>query len=80
LKYDIPYEHIKDELITSVDAEWHFNNVKNKANKNKLELSDDDFMRFFKLDVKGQDIDWIMHNMSAYKKDLIDALINYTAY
>ena len=55
MKYIIQYEHIKDDLVTSEKSEFLFNHVKEHANKYKLELSDEDFKRFFKL--KESDVD-----------------------
>lgn len=80
MKYVIEYEHLKDELVTNRETEYHFKVVKDNANKYKLELSDDDFKRFFKLKKRGEDIRWLMHKMSAYDLNLTDALIAYIHY
>lgn len=80
MNYAITYEQLEDELIKDKVTRWHFNNVKNKANENRLELSDDDFKRLFKIDVKDKDINWIMLKMSAYKLNLVDALVSYITY
>lgn len=79
MKYDITYEHLEDELANA-KSQWHFENVRKNANEYKLELSDDDFKRFFKLSIMDKDIKWLMHCMSAYKTSLIDALISYMTY
>lgn len=80
MKYDIPYEHLEDELVTNENTFWHFKNVRENANNYKLELSDDDFKRFFKLSTRDTDIGWLMHQMSVYKLSLVDALISYITY
>jgi hypothetical protein len=80
MKYAIEYEHLKDELVTSDKTKWHFNEVKDSANKYNLELSDEDFKRFLKLEVSNKDINWLMHKMSAYKMSLTDVLISYITY
>lgn len=80
MTYDIQYEHLQDELVTNEVTEWHFKKVKESANNYKLELSDDDFKRFFKLSRRDKDIKWLMNQMSAYKLSLIDALVSYIAY
>lgn len=80
MKYAIEYEHLKEELVTNQKTEWHFNQVKNSANKFRLELSDEDFKRFLKLEISDKDIKWLMHQMSAYKLSLTDALISMITY
>lgn len=79
-EYAIPYEHMADELVNDKTTRWHFYRVKEIANENKLELSDDDFRRLFKLSIKNKDIDWIMYQMSEYNQSLIDALVSYITY
>lgn len=80
MKYNILYENLEDELVTNTDTYWHFKNVRENANKYKLELSDYEFKRFFKLSTRDKDIDWLMHQMSAYKLNLVDALVSYITY
>ncbi len=80
MKYVIIYEHLQDELITNKDMEWHFKKVRENANKYELELSDEDFKRFFRLCIRDKDIGWLMHKMSAYDLGLVDALVSYVAY
>jgi hypothetical protein len=80
MKYVIEYEHLADELIVSEKTKWYFNQVKNNANEYKLELSDEDFKRLFKLQTADKDIEWLMHKMSVYKLSLIDALVSYIIY
>ena len=75
--YVIQYEHLEDELVTSEKDEWHFGKVKEIANKHKLELTDEEFKVFFKLHKSDKDVDWIMHQMSAYKSSFTDALVSY---
>jgi len=80
MKYAIEYEHLKDELVMTNETEWHFNKVKDRANEYRLELSDEEFKGFFKLQLRGKDVDWIMHKMSAHKLTFMDALITYITY
>ena len=80
MKYVIPYEQLIDELATSEDAKRCFNKVKECANKNRLELSDEDFKRLYKLRTENEDIDWIMLRMSRYELSLVDALVCYITY
>lgn len=80
MEYDIKYEHLEDELVTNPSTSFNFKNVRNSANKHRLELSDDDFKRFFKLSMRGKDIDWLMLCMSQYNTSLTDALISYMCY
>ena len=80
MKYVIEYEHLKDELVTFDNAQWHFNKVKESANKYSLELTDEEFKGFFRLHSSGKDVDWLMHKMSAYKISFVDALISYITY
>ncbi|GAA0347732.1 hypothetical protein GCM10008931_43780 [Oceanobacillus oncorhynchi subsp. oncorhynchi] len=80
MKYAIEYEHLKDELVTSDKAKWHFDKVKNSANEYSLELSDEEFKRFLKLQKSEKDIGWLMHKMSVYKLSFTDALISYISF
>ena len=78
--YAIEYEHLKDELITDGKTEWLFNRVKNNANKYKMELTDEDFKRFYKLEKADKDTSWLMGKMSNYDLSITDALILYITY
>ena len=80
MEYAIDYEHLEDELVTRNSVRWHFNKVKETANEHSLELSDEEFRGFFKLQLSDKDVDWIMHKMSAYKLPFMDALITYITY
>jgi hypothetical protein len=80
MKYDIPYKHLGDDLVTNKDTHRHFKKVRENANNYKLELSDDDFKRFFKLSMRDKDINWLMHKMSTYNLSLVDALVSYITY
>lgn len=80
IKYAIEYEHLADELIVDEITKWNFEQVKKCANKYKLELSDEDFKRLFKIQRSDKDIDWIIHKMSVYKLTLVDALVSYITY
>lgn len=75
--YVIEYEHLKDELVTNSTTLWNFNRVKDNANEFRMELSDEDFKRFFKLSQRDKDIGWLMYRMSEYNLNFIDALIMY---
>lgn len=77
MEYAIKYEHLEDELVTNKEALFHFNRVKDNANKYRLELSDEDFKRFLKLHKSDKDVSWLMHLMSVYKISFTDALIAY---
>lgn len=85
MKYAIPYDHLKEDLVTEGTEYilelsrllFHFNKVKESANKYRLELSDEDFKRFFRLHVSGVDINWIMYIMSTYEKSFTDTLVQY---
>ncbi|GIN22588.1 hypothetical protein [Siminovitchia fordii] len=80
MKYAIEYEHLKDELVMNEETRWQFNQVKDSANKYRLELTDEDFKRFLKLQASDEDVKWLMHKMSAYKLSFTDALITYITY
>jgi len=80
MEYAIDYEHLEDELVASFEWERHFNKVKDSANENSLELSDEEFKGFLKLQSRDKDIKWMMHKMSAYKLSFMDALIAYITY
>ncbi|AMQ66546.1 hypothetical protein BH753_gp064 [Bacillus phage Shbh1] len=80
MEYVIEYEHLKDEFVTNDKTKQLFHKVKDSANKHRLELSDEDFKRFFKLKESDKDLDWLMHRMSVYKLSLTDALISYITY
>jgi len=80
MKYAIEYEHLKDELVTRDEIEWHFNKIKDSANENSLELSDEEFNGFLKLQLRDKDIEWMMHKMSVHKLSFTDALIIYIIY
>ncbi|WP_255233856.1 hypothetical protein [Bacillus altitudinis] len=85
MKYAIPYDHLEEELVTEntmytlelTKLLFHFKKVKESANKYRLELSDEDFKRFFRLHVSGVDIDWIMHIMIKYENSFTDTLVQY---
>ncbi len=80
MKYVIEYEHLRDELVTDSKAEWHFNSVKESANKYKLELTDEEFKGFLKLHKANKDINWFMHVMTVYKLSFTEAIISYITY
>ena len=77
MKYVIDYEHIKEDLVMKNEIEWHFNKVKDGANEHSLELSDEEFKGFLKLQLRGKDIEWIMRKMSVHELSFADALIIY---
>ena len=80
MKYAIEYEHLKDELVTSFEWKRPFNKVKDAANENHLELSDEEFKGFFKLQLRDKDVEWMMHRMSVHELSFADALITYIIY
>lgn len=80
MKYDIKYENLRDELVTSKSSDWHFSNVVDSANKYKLELSEEDFKYLLQMETLDKDIGWVMHKMSVYKTTLTSALISYISY
>lgn len=83
MEYKIKYEHIHSEYVDENEprTKFLFNEVVKSANKYKLELSDEDFYRFIKLENKSKDINWIMHQMSLGKgRSLTDALVTYITY
>jgi len=80
MKYAIEYEHLKDELVMTNATKWHFNKVEDSANEYRLDLSDEEFNGFFKLQSRDKDVDWIMDKMSAHKLTFMDALITYITY
>lgn len=77
MKYAIEYEHLKEELVTNESSQWCFDEVKDLANKHKLELSDYEFEGFIKLRKAGADVNWLMHKMGTYNNSFSDALISY---
>lgn len=80
MKYVIKYEHLEDELVNSSMSKWCFEKVRNTANENKIELSDDDFINLFKLQLSDKDAEWIIHKMSKYDKTLLESLVLYLTY
>lgn len=77
--YAIEYEHLIDELVKNEDTQWHFNKVKNNANKYRLELADEEFEGFLRLSLKDKDISWLMNQMR-YKSTFSEALVSYITY
>ena len=84
MKYAIEYEHIKEEFIMTneygIDIEWHFNKIKDSANEHSLELSDEEFNGFLKLQSRDKDIEWMMRKMSVHELSFTEALIIYIIY
>ena len=80
MKYVLEYENLKDELVITNETEWHFNKVKDSANENSLELSDEEFKGFFKLHLRDKDVEWMMHRMSVHELSFTEALIIYIIY
>ncbi len=89
MDYDIKYEHLFDKYCKSSPEGsypyynstniFKFKQVRDSANKHRLELTDEYFELFFRLSQKA-DIDWIMHLMSEYGKTLEEALVSYITY
>lgn len=48
MDYVIPYDHIALEYVIDGKSQWEFEKVRDCANKNRLELSDEEFYHFFK--------------------------------
>ncbi len=80
MKYVIEYEHLEDEMVTGGRSKWYFDQVKESANKYSLELSDEEFEGFFKLQKAEEDIGWLMHKMSMYRVSFTDALVSYITF
>ncbi|MED3792465.1 hypothetical protein P4571_08410 [Niallia alba] len=80
MKYVIEYEHLKDDLVTNSTSQWHFDKVKESANKCKLELTDEEFKGFFKLHKSDKNVNWLMHQMSVYNISFANALVSYITY
>ena len=80
MKYVIDYEHIKEDLVMTNEIEWHFSKVKEAANENHLELSDEEFKGFFKLQLRDKDVEWMMRKMSVHKLSFTSVLITYIIY
>lgn len=80
MKYVIPYDHIAEEYVIDGKSQWEFEKVRDCANKNRLELSEDDFYKFLTLYRKDIDIDWIMYRMSNFNKSFLDSLVSYITY
>ncbi|WP_432702453.1 hypothetical protein [Lysinibacillus sphaericus] len=76
----INYTRLKLELATDDKKDWCFDQVKKSAENYGLNLSEEDFKRFFKLKVYDKDVDWMMHKMSACNKTFIDTLVTYITY
>ncbi|MCY7542422.1 hypothetical protein ACTHPT_14565 [Bacillus altitudinis] len=77
MKYVIPYDHIEDELKTDERMKQLFHEVKDLANKYKLELLDSEFYGFLKLRKWGADVNWIMRQMEGNNKSFTGALVAY---
>jgi len=80
IKLSIGYEHLKIDLVKNEHHAWHFDQVKNHTNKYRVELPDKDFERLFKLQMKGKDIEWMLHKMGKCNMSLIDTLVSYITY
>jgi len=71
--YDIKY----DWLIGDLPNDYYFKSLVKKANKQEIELSDKDFKMLYKIEKSGKDVDWILNQMSNYKKTLKKAMLSY---
>lgn len=82
MKYDVSYDHLKEELYDSFcvkneSLDFYFNQLKEYADEYRLELSDEDFENLFRLHVSDKDVKWIMSKMSNYGRSLTSALVSY---
>lgn len=82
MKYDISYDHLKEELydqfcVKNKSLDFEFNQLKKYADEYRLELSDEDFENLFRLHVSGKDVEWIMFKMSNYGTSFTSALVSY---
>lgn len=73
MTYDIKYDWLSDDLLD----DSYFKSLVKKANKNKLELSDEDFKMLYLLEKSGKDVDWVLNQMSMYEKTLKEAMLSY---
>ena len=80
MEYAIQYEHLVEELVKDERTRWHFKQVREGANAYSLELTDEEFKGFFKLELEDNDVNWMMHKMSVYKVSFVDTLIAYINY
>ena len=80
IKYEIKYEHLKDDLVKDDKTYYHFNRVRKSANHYRLELNDEEFLGFFKISQSDKDVEWMMHKMSAYNCSFTWVLISYITY
>lgn len=76
IKYSIDYEHLRDGIANPF-TEREFVRVRDYANENQLDLSDDDFKRLFKLAKNNEDVRWIIQKMKAFNMSLVDVLVLY---
>jgi hypothetical protein len=73
MTYDIKYDWLSDDLPN----DYYFKSLVKKANKYKLELCDDDFKMLYEVEKSEKDVDWILNQMSNYKKTLKKAMLSY---
>ena len=76
MTYDIKYEWLNDDL----PDDCYFKSLVKKANKNELELNDEDFKMLYELEKHGKDVCWILNKMSMYGKTLKEAMLSYIIY
>ena len=43
MKYDVNYSYLEDEIIKDSKSRFDFRKVKEEADKNKMELTEEDF-------------------------------------
>jgi predicted nucleic acid-binding protein len=63
-----------------METDWHHERVQKAAEKHLLELSEEDFERFYKLSQTDNDVEWIMGKMSMFGMSFTDALVSYVTY
>lgn len=76
IQFNITYEHLWDEL----ENDHNFRSLAVKANKARVELSDEDFKRLYKLEKRDKDTKWILNQMGMYNQSLVDALVGYISW
>jgi len=86
--YNIDYSHLKQELgienlpysFENNNKEYSFNKIKELADNLEMELSDEEFMLLYKIQLDDKDAGWIMRIMKNYNKSLASALVSYICY
>ena len=88
ITYNIDYSHLKEELgienspcsFGNNSKEYAFKKVKECADNLEMELSDEELMLLYELQLYDNDAGWIMRMMKKYNKSLASALVSYILY